>query len=227
MGFLDDLKKAADGLADGINKAVNSSSVGAGGQAPPPPGATPPPPPGATTPPPPPGAVAGAAAGGDRAPAAPMPLPAVPDDWYLDATRPEAWLAPERVTLRIGSVLGVAPAPGFDPPQRFARDGLEVARYSSHDGAYTVDVASYTEDLMASLGSQQAIIDAARPGLPTSEPAGGEFDVGLRGSQGPGHGAFVACLADTAGRVDVYGPPHDALPVLAHALLVDAWRMND
>lgn len=206
MGFLDDLKKAADGLADGINQAVNNSGIGGGGPHPPPP------------------PVAGAATGG-RAPVAPMPLPAVADDWFLDASAPEAWLAPERITLRVGSVLGVTPAPGFGPPQSFERDGLLVARFTSLDAAYTIDVASYTEDLLGSLGSQQGVLDDARAGLPDAEPAGGEVDAGLRGSQGPGHGAFVGCLADTAGRVDVYGPPNDALPVLAHALLVDAWRV--
>jgi hypothetical protein len=186
MGFLDDLKKAADGLADGINKAVNAPAGGVAGQ-------SPPPPPGA--------------------------------GWFLDGSAPASWLEPGQLTLRVAGVLGVVPGPAFGPPQPFDRDGLLVARFTSVDGSYTVDVASYTEDLLGTLGGQQGVVDAARAGLTVAEPAGAEFDVGLWGSQGPGHGAFVGCLADAAGRVDVYGPPHDALPALAHALLVDAWRV--
>lgn len=206
-GFLDKVSKGLGGLADSVNKAVQSQGSGSTG-APPAPGASgpvaaPPPPGMAATapPPPPPGTVT-------EAPPLPSvgtqpPLAVEELDGFVDSTQPDTWITTERMATVVGYHTGAGVV--FEEPQTFARDDAVVARFASVDGRYTVDLVSLHESTLGELGTQEAALEHLLAGV--SEHVDEDIpERALTGTTGPGHACCVDVAGDMALRVDLYGP---------------------
>ena len=127
------------------------------------------------------------------------------DDSFIDGAHPETWLSGLDITMEelITNELSVNLV--FEAPETFETDDGCVARWVDNANGFTVDLASIKEELLGTLGTQDAVCAHYASQLATSEP-GAMGDVSIAGSNGPGHRELVVCIGDLVAKCDLYGP---------------------
>lgn len=150
------------------------------------------------------------------APAAPVgPSPSFNPGYVFSG--PSEWITPEE----LGQVAPAAGVPAtFGSPSSYETAETWMARWTSTDGAVTVDVTTYRDAMFERLGSFEAMIDELTPTFSEVSWAGEhpEFDAGVFGSRRDGHCGFLGAVGDTVLTAEVYGPAGPELEVAAYQI---------